>query len=294
MPRQTAVAWHEYLNNHLAKVCELRPERFSLLASVPFPFAHESAAELERAVIELGAVGAVIAANVEGTNLGELDLDAFWSKAVELDVGVFIHPVQAQPHPRSAKFALSQIAQYTVDTTFTVGSLIFSGVLDRFPRLRLLLSHGGGTLPYLAGRFDVMHRRMDRAQQGDVAMEDPSAYFQRFYYDTILHDPAILQMARRSCFAPANSAWQRLFIPAGGPGSDRERSRRRAFRGRHHADTGRQRSPSFSAPRPRRRRLRAADLRASISRMTPLCRRPIVNQLDPKNIGSMPRKMPSP
>ncbi len=193
MPRQNAVAWHKYLNNHLAKVCELRPERFSLLASVPFPFAQESAAELERAVIKLGAVGAVIAANVEGTNLGELDLDAFWSKAVELDVGVFIHPVQAQPHPRSAKFALSQIAQYTVDTTFTVGSLIFSGVLDRFPQLRLLLSHGGGTLPYLAGRFDVMHRRMDRTQQGDVAIEDPSAYFQRFYYDTILHDPAILK-----------------------------------------------------------------------------------------------------
>jgi aminocarboxymuconate-semialdehyde decarboxylase len=72
MPRQNAVAWHNYLNNHLAKVCELRPERFSWLASVPFPFAQESAAELERAVIKLGAVGAVIAANVEGTILGNL------------------------------------------------------------------------------------------------------------------------------------------------------------------------------------------------------------------------------
>src|SRR6266702_3819285 len=74
MPRQNAVAWHSYLNNHLAKVCELRPERFSLLASVPFPFAQESAAELERAAIKLGAVGAVIAANVEGTILGNLRL----------------------------------------------------------------------------------------------------------------------------------------------------------------------------------------------------------------------------
>jgi aminocarboxymuconate-semialdehyde decarboxylase len=193
MPRQRAVAWHEYLNDHLARVCELQPERFSMLASVPFPHAEEAAAELERAVTKRGAVGAVIAANIEGTNLGEVDLDAFWSKAVELDVGVFIHPVQAQPHPRSAKFALSQIAQYTVDTTFTVGSLIFSGVLDRFPKLRLLLSHGGGTLPYLTGRFDVMHERMDRKQQGDVAKEAPSSYLKRLYYDTILHDPAILK-----------------------------------------------------------------------------------------------------
>jgi aminocarboxymuconate-semialdehyde decarboxylase len=106
---------------------------------------------------------------------------------------VFIHPLQAAPVPRTAKFALSQIAQYTMDTTLCVGSLIFSGVLDRFPALRLLLSHGGGTFPYLTGRFDCMHERMDRAAQGDVALRPPSAYLQRFFYDTILHDPAILR-----------------------------------------------------------------------------------------------------
>jgi aminocarboxymuconate-semialdehyde decarboxylase len=80
-----------------------------------------------------------------------------------------------------------------VDTTFTVGSLISAGVLDRFPKLRILLSHGGGTFPYLTGRFDIMHERMDRKQQGDVAENAPSSYLRRFYYDTILHDPAILK-----------------------------------------------------------------------------------------------------
>jgi aminocarboxymuconate-semialdehyde decarboxylase len=163
-----------------------------MLASVPLPHAEAAAAELERAVRELGAVGAVIAANVNDVNLGELDLDTFWQKAVDLDVGVFIHPVQAVPLKRSAKFGLSQIAQYTSDTTMTVGSLIMSGVLDRFPSLRLLLSHGGGGVPYLIGRFDCMHERMDRVGQGDVAKQAPSAYLTRFYYDTILHDPAIL------------------------------------------------------------------------------------------------------
>jgi len=193
LPRETSQAWHRYLNEHMAALCARRPERFSMLASVPFPHAEESARELEHAVTKLGAVGAVVAANVEGVNLGELNLDAFWQTAVDLDIGVFIHPVQAQPHPRSAKFALSQIAQYTVDTTFTVGSLISAGVLDRFPRLRLMLSHGGGTFPYLTGRFDCMHARMDRQQQGNVAQHSPSAYLRRFYYDTILHDPAILR-----------------------------------------------------------------------------------------------------
>jgi aminocarboxymuconate-semialdehyde decarboxylase len=191
--REHAKPWHRFLNHHLADLCASRTQRFSMLASVPLPYAEEAASELEYAVKQLGAVGAVVAANVEGKNLGELDLNAFWQMAVTLNVGVFIHPVQAQPVPRSAKFGLSQIVQYTVDTTLCVGSLIGAGVLDRFPTLRLLLSHGGGTFPYLTGRFDCMHERMDRAAQGDVARQPPSAYLKRFYYDTILHDPSILR-----------------------------------------------------------------------------------------------------
>lgn len=193
LPRDKSLKWHRYMNEHMAALCQKAPNAFSMLTSVPFPYAQESAAELEYAMQHLGAVGVVIAANVEGVNLGELDLDAFWQTAVDLDAGIFIHPVQAQSNPRSAKFALSQIAQYTVDTTFTVGSLISAGVLDRFPTLRVLLSHGGGTFPYLTGRFDVMHERMDRKQQGDVAKNAPSTYLRRFYYDSILHDVDILK-----------------------------------------------------------------------------------------------------
>jgi aminocarboxymuconate-semialdehyde decarboxylase len=193
LPRQQSRDWHRFLNQHLTELCADHEGKFSFLASVPLPHAEDAAAELDHAVNELGAVGAVLPANVDGINLGEIELDAFWQTAVDLDVGVFIHPVQAQAAPRSAKFGLSQIAQYTFDTTLCVGSLIFSGVLDRFPALRLLLSHGGGSFPYLTGRFDIMHARMDRAAQGDVAREPPSAYLRRFFYDTILHDPSILR-----------------------------------------------------------------------------------------------------
>jgi aminocarboxymuconate-semialdehyde decarboxylase len=193
LPQAPSRSWHRFLNEHLSKLCRAHDREFSFLASVPLPHADDAAAELEYAVEQLGAVGAVVAANVEGVNLGEVELDSFWQAATQLDVGVFIHPLQAAPAPRTAKFALSQIAQYTMDTTLCVGSLIFSGVLDRFPALRLLLSHGGGTFPYLTGRFDCMHERMDRAAQGDVALRPPSAYLQRFFYDTILHDPAILR-----------------------------------------------------------------------------------------------------
>jgi aminocarboxymuconate-semialdehyde decarboxylase len=193
LPAEKRNRWHRLMNEKLGELCGRHGDRFSMLASVPLPDAGAAARELDFCVRELGAVGAVVAANVEDVNLGEVPLDEFWQTVVDLDVPVFIHPVQAAPSPRTAKFALSQIAQYTFDTTLCVGSLIFGGVLDRFPGLRLILSHGGGSFPYLLGRFDLMHGRMDRAAQGDVARAAPSAYARRFHYDTILHEPGILR-----------------------------------------------------------------------------------------------------
>src|SRR5262245_15808647 len=149
---ETGAAWHRILNDALAELCRHHPDRFSLLASGPLPDAARAARELERAVRSLGAVGAVAATNIEGVNLGELALDEYWAAAVELAVPVFLHPAQPVPTPRTGRFALNQIAQYTFDTTLAVGSLISSGVLDRFPRLTLILSHGGGAVPYLIGR----------------------------------------------------------------------------------------------------------------------------------------------
>ena len=74
-----------------------------------------------------------------------------------------------------------------------VGSLISNGVLDRFPGLQIILSHGGGGVPYLVGRFDCMHRRADHKAQGIVAHAAPSTYLRRFHFDTILHAPAPLK-----------------------------------------------------------------------------------------------------
>ena len=173
-PEQGA-AWHRLLNESLAGLCERHPDRFSWLASGPLPDAGRAARELERAVTQLGAVGAVAATNVEGTNLGELPLDEYWAAAAELAVPIFLHPAQPSPTPRTRRFALNQIVQYTFDTTLAVGSLISSGVLDRFPALTLVLAHGGGAVPYLIGRFDCMHGRSDHAATGIAAAAPPAA-----------------------------------------------------------------------------------------------------------------------
>jgi aminocarboxymuconate-semialdehyde decarboxylase len=192
MRGEQAVAWHRLLNDSLAAVCAAHPRDFSWLASGPLPDAAAAARELERAVKQGNAVGAVIAAEVDGANPGDLPLEEYWAAAVELDVPVFIHPAQPVALARTERHALSQVAQYTFDTTLAIGSLIGAGVLDRFPRLRLLLAHGGGLLPWLCGRFDGMHARMDPPQQRWTGAHPPSQYLQRLWYDTIVHDPAAL------------------------------------------------------------------------------------------------------
>jgi len=192
LPLEACVSWHRALNDTLAEWCNDNHDRFAWIASVPMRDGGAAAAELERAA-ELGAIGVIVAANIEGENLGEVELDGFWAKAQALDLPVLIHPVLVTPAPRAKKFALAQIAHYTFDTTLGIGSLLFAGVLDRFPNLRLVISHGGGAFPYLLGRFDVMHARMDRAAQGNVAAAAPSAYARRMIYDSIVHAPATLR-----------------------------------------------------------------------------------------------------
>jgi aminocarboxymuconate-semialdehyde decarboxylase len=186
LPREKCLSWHHALNDTLGTWCAQHAKRFGFIASVPLPNAEDAAAELTRA-LDLGAVGVMLSANVENTNIGELPLDPLWAKAEALNCPIIIHPVLVGAAPRAGKFGLTQSTQYTFDTTLGVGSLLFSGVLDRFPKLTFVLSHGGGAFPYLAGRFDIMHARMDRKAQGDVMEKPPTAYASILAYDSIVH-----------------------------------------------------------------------------------------------------------
>ena len=96
---------------------------------------------------QCGAVGGVIGTNIAGQNLDAPALDTFWSAAVELQVPLFLHPVEPVLPARVSKYYLHALTYYLYDTTATVGAMLFSGVLDRFPDLQLILSHGGGFFP---------------------------------------------------------------------------------------------------------------------------------------------------
>jgi aminocarboxymuconate-semialdehyde decarboxylase len=193
MPVEAGARWHRLLNDSLCEAVQKHPQRLSALASVPLQDAQQAARELEYGIRQGGAVGGVIAASVDGTNLGEAPLDEFWAAVTDLDVPLFIHPTQPVPAPRTRHYGMQQVIQYVYDTTATVGSLIFSGVLDRFPSLKLILSHGGGFFPYQIGRFDRVYRNLEAPT---VPSQAPSAYRRRFFYDTILHDATALRYLR--------------------------------------------------------------------------------------------------
>ena len=231
LSRDACAAWHRMLNDTLAEWCADHTNRFSWISSVPLIDAEAASRELERSV-DLGAIGVIISSNIENANLGEFNLDGFWRKAEAVGVPILIHPVMSVATPRVGKFALAQIAQYTFDTTLGVGSLLMSGVMDRFPKLKLLWSHGGGTYPYLAGRFDVMHQRMDKAGQGNVAARPPSSYASQMAYDSIVHAPKTLRflidvvgrdnvlLGTDYSFPPADMAPMALLAAAGLSKSD--------------------------------------------------------------------------
>ena len=185
MPAAEGARWCRLFNEALCEAARQNETRLSALATAPLQDAQLAAQELEHGVKQCGAVGGVIAANVDDVSLGETDLDAFWATAVDLDVPIFIHPAQPQMPARTGKYGMLQVVQFTYDTTASVGSLIFSGVMDRFPALKLILSHGGGYYPYQAFRFDRVHRNMPAEE---APAQAPSAYRRRFYYDTVLYD----------------------------------------------------------------------------------------------------------
>ena len=193
MPADKGAGWNRLLNERLSQVALKYSDRLSMLACVPLQDAGLAAKELEYGIMQCGAVGGVIAASVDGVNLGDSDLDEFWAAAIDLEVPLFIHPTQPTPAARTTKYGLNVIVQYIYDSTVTVGSLVMSGVLDRFPGLRLILPHGGGYFPYPIGRFDRIYRNQET---GETPSQPPSAYLGRFWYDTILHSPEALAFLR--------------------------------------------------------------------------------------------------
>jgi aminocarboxymuconate-semialdehyde decarboxylase len=179
------------LNDLTAEAISERGDRFRAMAAVPLQEPKLAADELRRAVVELGMVGVEIATSVVDDELDEERLGIFWSAAEELDVLVLIHPYASLGGDRLERYFFSNIVGNPAEETVAAAHLIFGGVLERHPRLKVCLTHGGGFLPYQIGRQDrgyVARSDVTAARLGSP----PSSFLRRFLYDTIVHDPSAL------------------------------------------------------------------------------------------------------
>jgi aminocarboxymuconate-semialdehyde decarboxylase len=172
-------------NDQIAELAKSDPDRFLGIATLPMQAPERAADELGRAVRSLGLRGAMIGSNVRGMNLDHPSLEPLWARAAELDAFMLIHPVNVAGAERLRSYYLNNLIGNPLDTTIAAACLVFGGVLERHPRLKVGLVHGGGFVPYQAGRW--AHGWRVRPEPKVNLKQSPEPWIDRFYYDTILH-----------------------------------------------------------------------------------------------------------
>jgi len=188
---ELAVELARFQNDRLSEMVKRYPDRFAAMATLPLQVPKEALKELERAVGKLGLRGVEIGSHVGHRELGD---EAFWPiyKTLEdLNVPVFIHPHYVAGLDRLQDFYLSNLIGNPLDTTLAAAQLIFSGALEKYPGLKVVLAHGGGQLPYIIGRLE--HGYQVRPECKEKVHRSPMAFFKNFYFDIITHNPDALR-----------------------------------------------------------------------------------------------------
>jgi aminocarboxymuconate-semialdehyde decarboxylase len=175
------------LNDHLAETVASRPERLVALGTVPLQDTQMAVAELKRCTGDLGMRGVEISTRVNHEELSCPRLQPFFAMAEELDTLIFIHPDGFSHGDRFGEHYFINLVGHPVESTLAIGHLIFDGVLDRFPGLKICVAHGGGYAPAYAGRMD--HGFNARADCREKISSPPSTYLKKLYFDTMVFEP---------------------------------------------------------------------------------------------------------
>ncbi|HEY2526749.1 MAG TPA: amidohydrolase family protein [Xanthobacteraceae bacterium] len=187
VPIDIAVKAAQVVNDGIAAFCAKTPDRLKGLATVPMADGHEAAKELERCVKQLGFPGVEILTNVAGKELSDPAFAPFWKKAEELGVVVMIHPNGFTEASRLTRFYFNNVIGNPLETTIALHYLIFDGVLEHHPKLKILAVHGGGYLGAYPGRMD--HAWGARSDVHGNLPRPPTTYLQRIYVDTVVFTP---------------------------------------------------------------------------------------------------------
>lgn len=174
------------INEDLAELVRARPDRFVGLGAVPLQDIAAAVEELVRCVTELGFPGIETSTHVEGEELSAPRLAPFWEAVEELGAVVFIHPSGFTHPDRFREHYFFNTIGHPLESTLCAGRLIFDGVMERHPGLKIVFAHGGGFLPAYSGRFDHAYHAREDVRHGLPL--PPSEYLARFYFDTMVFD----------------------------------------------------------------------------------------------------------
>ena len=176
-------------NEHIAAAVAARPDRLTGLATVALQHPELAADQLRMAHTQLGMRGAEISTSVAGRDLSDRELDPFWAAAEELGSFVFVHPWGCSLGSRLALGYLGNVIGQPAETTIALHHLVFGGVLDRFPGLRICAAHGGGYFPHYLGRADHAYRVRPESR---LMQRSPSAYLDVLCFDSLVYTAGAL------------------------------------------------------------------------------------------------------
>lgn len=184
-------------NDGIARLVQEHPDRFTGMAMLPLQRPKEAVKELDRVVNELGMRSVTLPSNVAGKTLDSPELWPVYERAVELDVPLLIHPTEPLNRNGMDDWGLFIVIGFVYDSSIAVIRLVFSGVLERYPNLKIVLAHLGATLPYLLTRIDIETKLMgfiDPKLKPQISKR-PSEYIRQIYLDTVSHDQAAYMLA---------------------------------------------------------------------------------------------------
>jgi aminocarboxymuconate-semialdehyde decarboxylase len=187
VPLDISVKATQIVNDGVAEFCAKAPDRFKGFGSVPMTDGNEAAIELERCVKKLGFTGVQVLTTVAGKELSDPAFAPFWKKAEQLGVLVMLHPNGFTEASRLTRFYFNNVVGNPLETTIALHYLIFDGVLDRHPKLKILAVHGGGYLGAYSGRID--HAWGARSDSHGELPQPPTSYLKHIYVDTVVFTP---------------------------------------------------------------------------------------------------------
>jgi len=199
-------------NDSIVAAARANPDRFVAMAGLPLQDVERALAEIERIAAIPEVAGIQICTNITGRNLDEEEFEPVWQALEASDLAVLVHPYGPGPvgKERMSRYHLVNLVGNPLETALAIGSVVLSGIGERYPRLRFCFVHGGGFMPYQLGRWDHAWRlRDDTRARIDRA---PSEYAARYFYDSITHDPRSLR------FLAERFGWSQVVIGTDYPG----------------------------------------------------------------------------